>query len=285
MTTKAAVADPRQAPFADLFAAAERTALARILPRRGRWIDLLAFDQRLADIEQQQARLNQELTELFEQQRTAGPDHERELAAWHANGQKGPRPEPTATAIAERIASLQADHAALTVLLEETASEKGRYVQRHRKRLVADARRERDAAKDRYLALVSQLADARDELRATAQTLLWTALYPHPSLASDPDLTHLAGGQMQALRQAMPGVTASLTVANVVALLELDAQVVSAARSREQQAAVAGVDLRQLEVGAHWQQTPEGLEFERAEKAAARQRYRDMWGEEPPEFA
>jgi Phage integrase family len=73
--------DPREAPFFDLFAAAERTALARILPRRNRWADLLAFDERIADIEQQQARLNQELGELFEQQRTAGPDHERELLA------------------------------------------------------------------------------------------------------------------------------------------------------------------------------------------------------------
>jgi hypothetical protein len=36
--------DPRQAPFFDLLAAAERTALARVLPRRNRWADLLAPD-------------------------------------------------------------------------------------------------------------------------------------------------------------------------------------------------------------------------------------------------
>jgi hypothetical protein len=289
MSTKADAerprSDPREAPFFDLFAAAERTALARILPRRNRWADLLAFDQRIADVEQQQARLNQELGELFQQQRTAGPDHERALVSWHANGAKGPRPEPTAAAIAERIAQLQADHAALGVLLEQTASEKGAFVARHRKRLVADARRERDRARDRYLSLIGELVGARSELTAAAQTVVWTSLFPHPSLATDPDVGLLAAGQSRAMREAVPGLNLALTLENVVRLLEADAGIVADARSREQQAALAGIDPRQLDAGAHWTGTEEGRQAERAEKKAARERFKREHGYELPEFS
>ena len=83
----------------------------------------------------------------------------------------------------------------------------------------------------------------------------------------------------------MPGVNVTLTLENVVALLRADAEVVADARSREQVAALAGIDPRQLDAGAHWTGTEEGRQAEREEKAAARQRYREMWGEEPPEFA
>ncbi len=68
----------------------------------------------------------------------------------------------------DRIAELQADYAAFTNLTEKIAHDKANYVAKHRKRFEKDATAARDAAHDRLLGLIGQLADARDELGPNA---------------------------------------------------------------------------------------------------------------------
>jgi len=275
-------ADPRSAPFFDLLVTAERTAFARILPRRNRWPQLKAIDDRLVELDQQQAQATAELAGLRQDLQQAERDHPAELAAWISAGRTAARPEQDAARIGPRIAELEAELAAFTTLIEQTAQEKAAYVGKHRKRLVADAGTARDQARDRYLALVAGLLDAREELVATAQTVTWASLFPSDSLTGELNTRPLAAGLVKPLREAVPGLTTQLTLADVTRLLETDARVISDARTREQEAARQGIDARtQAAAGATWASTEEGRAKERAEKRQAIERYRKEWGREP----
>ncbi|MGI8423042.1 MAG: hypothetical protein ACR2NO_02810 [Chloroflexota bacterium] len=274
--------DPRQAPFFDLLASAERTAFARILPRRNRWPELKALDDRFVELDQQQAAATAELSELRVRQQQAEQAHPAAVAVWLAGGRRDARPESAASGIGRRIELLEADVAAYTTLLELAAREKAEFVRKHRKRLVSDARAARETAGARYLSLVGGLAEAREELRATAETVTWAALFPDASLAGEPNTVPLAAGHVKTLREAVPGLTMALTLANVVRLLEADARVLADARTREQQAALQGLDPRTLAAsGAVWEQTAEGKAKDRAEKREAIERYRQEWGHDP----
>lgn len=274
--------DPRQAPHHDLLASFQRTALARFRPRKDRWPEVRAFDDRIVELDREQAATAAELAELRARQLQAERAHPGEVARWIEGGKKGARPEPAAPRILRRIAELEAELPAFQALIEQTAEAKGVYVRRHRKRLGVDAETARDQAKDRYLELVRGLAPARDELRATAQTVTWAALFPHDSLVSEPNLAQLVGGQLTAVREAVPGLNVAPTLPQLTRLLEADAQLVAEAVSREQAVALQGLDPRSLAAGgAVWGSTPEGREQERTEKREALAAYEREWGALP----
>ncbi len=274
--------DPRQAPFYDALVAAERTATRRLLPRRNRWPELRAIDVRLVELDQQQAQATADLAGLRQDLQQAERDYPAELAAWIADGRKGARPASPAAEIGEKIAQLEAEVAAFTTLSERAAEERAAFARKHRKRLVAEAETVREQVTDRYLERIHGLAQDRAELRACASTVIWARLFPHDSLVSEPPLAQLVGGQLAAVRAAVPGINLAPTIEQLTALLEADAELVAGAVTREQAAALQGIDSRTLAAsGASWAGTEEGKERERLEKKEALEAYRREWGHYP----
>jgi len=94
----------------------------------------------------------------------------------------------------------------------------------------------------------------------------------------------LVAGRADIARHAIPGLNITIHLDSIVRLLKEDANYCATAFTAEQASELAGRDVRQptpAQGGATWTQTPEGLEADRAEKAAARARYRAAWGTDP----
>ena len=67
--------------------------------------------------------------------------------------------------------------AAQDVLRDRILEERIAFVEKHRKRLVRDAERETERAKERYLGLVGGVEQLREELVGLRQTAVWAAVY------------------------------------------------------------------------------------------------------------
>lgn len=264
----------------DIFARAQRLAAARVSPRR-RQEELDRFDAQIARLEAQRSSLHEQLARLFNERDTAPAQHEQELAAWYAGGRDGLRPELPGPRIEREIAERQADIAACGLMLEETANAKAEFVERHRKRLVRDFEKARDDALTRTRVAITEFANARQELRDTASSVVWAKLYPHETLASEvPDA--LCAGLRKPIADRLPGYAGALIqIRDILELLTADAAIVSEATTRDQQAAIRGVRPDALDgSGLVWAQAePEELQKQlRADKAAARRHYESEWG-------
>ena len=135
-------------------AASQSSVLKRFSPRRSRWPELHAFDERLAEIDARQARANDELAELRERLAQAKREDSQALADWIAAGEKGARPEPTVPKLERRIAEREADRDAANAASDRVLKEKAAFVERHRKRLVQEADRATQDAAVRYTAAI-----------------------------------------------------------------------------------------------------------------------------------
>jgi hypothetical protein len=68
------------------------------------------------------------------------------------------------------------------------------FVEKNRKPLVRDAERETERARARYLELVDELAQVREDLVELRQTTVWASLYPNESLATLPRTMRSSAG-------------------------------------------------------------------------------------------
>lgn len=260
----------------------EQSALRRRSPARSRWPELVAIDERVLELDQRQAALGQQVIELQQQLQAAEEADRQALALWLGGGEKGPRPEPTAPAVQAALEARMADRDSADPARERLLAEKVALVERHRKRLVRDAQRVTEEAKRRYLELVDELAESREDLFASRLTALWASLYPSPVLQSQPP-AQVVGGVLKLQQQALPGYTSQLDAERIWNLLRLDADYLAEAQTQAQHAELVGLNPqhRAPDKSAVWAQTEEGKEFERAERQAARERYRELWGSYP----
>jgi len=97
------------------------------------------FDARVAELEQRQAAVADELRELHERRRPArNATHDR-LAEWELADRDGPRPEPELPAIEDAIERPQAEWEGLSRATQRVLDGKARYGEKHRPRLVKEA--------------------------------------------------------------------------------------------------------------------------------------------------
>lgn len=140
--------------------------------------DIRRFDDEVARYRARQARINQELVALRERLRTAPAADTAALASWLGGAERGPRPEPTAPALEEKVATLEADHAGLEAAIGEVLARKAAFVAKHRKRLVRRADERVEEAHGRLLGLLDEVTAARQELADARSSAIWSALYP-----------------------------------------------------------------------------------------------------------
>jgi hypothetical protein len=270
---------PADASVPANLATIEHNALWRLSPQRNRWPEIAEFDDRVAELEQRRAALSAELADLHQRQQAAPMADAERLAAWQLDGQKGPRPEPQLPAIDDAIRQRQADSDGLTLAIGKRLEEKAAFVARHRSRLVKQADEATQAAHERVLALIDELAQARTELAELRQVAVWAATFPDEEATRNAPTQVLAGGLRKPAEKA--GLSHAVDVHRILELLRDDARWLRDASTPQQKALLAGRDPRKHTTDAVWAGTPEAIEQERAERKAALARYVDMWGRPP----
>ena len=234
--------DPREASFFDTMAAVERSALARMVPRRWLpgWTELEEIDTRLAANAIDQQRMLDSLTSAQQELNGADPEHEQKLAQWFAGGKRGLRPPNRRPELKEQIAALQHESPALQMVRDKLFEERVRFVQKHRRRLVKDAERAKHKARNRIVAALAELAQARQELVECQQSAIWAALYPHDSLATMAPTLELVGGMKRVTLEALPGANQGAPAEGDYKLLRADADYQATLATVEQAAAIQG---------------------------------------------
>jgi len=284
---KPPVPDPRAAPhFELLYGSDDARMMARISPRRNRWPGLQEIDRRIEEIDQQQAAMAAELQQTRELRQGAEARDRVAVADWLAARRVGPRPVSEPAELDERIAALQVEHDAHDIARARELEERVAYVRKQRKALVRDAERATEERRSRYLELVAELEQAREELIACRSSELWARLFPSESLATEPPyMNALVGARLSVQQKHLPGVSAQLPAPSIFALLRADGQHLSSIATVEQAAAIQGVSTSKMSSReAAWQDRASEHELQRREKEHARRRFRQEWGYDPPEF-
>jgi hypothetical protein len=198
----------------------QRAALAS-RPRNRRWRPLDKFDRELEQLAQRQVKAQERLSEEEEAVRTA-PEHDaRTLATWLQDGEKGERP---AASIYERerdrdAAKLLLD--AVTVERDALLERRREHVESNRRKMLADARRDVDAARSRLLSHIGQLPELRQALLDARATVEWAASYPEPTVSYG-FATAAALGLREPIERTLR-TTARIEYVSVVEALEADA--------------------------------------------------------------
>lgn len=261
----------------------EQNVLRRMGPRRSRWPDLVAIDERVAELDRRLADVGPRLADLRAQLASAPRADADARAEWELSDRKGARPEPTVERIEREIADAELEVDGLERAAGQVLAEKATYVAKHRKRLVRDADAETQRAHENVLRLVDELEQARAALVALRSTAVWASLYPGPEAARGPRENVVAGGLAKPVRDTL-GIDVQVEHERLLRAIRADADFWRSAATAEQRIAMG--DAPEPGHGAAtWAQTPEGVEAERAERQAARDRYAQMWGEAPGEWS
>ncbi|MEJ7570037.1 MAG: hypothetical protein WKF41_17450 [Gaiellaceae bacterium] len=278
--------DPRTGPAFELLRRGEGSALARISPRRNRWPDLQRIDERVAEIDQRQARASAELQDTRERRQGADARYQLALADGLAAGQPGDRPVSEVGRLEERIAALEAEIAAHDLVRERVLEERVAFVVQSRKALVRDVEKELEERRSRCLELLDELEHARDDLIALAQTGAWARLYPSETLTAAPPFAGaIVGARLKVQERHLPGLKSQLPAASVYALLRADVDHCASAITVEQAAAAEGQTTSALTGReASWAGRAEDHARDRAEKAERIADYIKEWGVVPREY-
>ena len=173
--------------------ATERSVWARFSPRRNPWGKLAEFDTRVAELDQRRAAVSERIADL-EQRRANAPRLDAEALASWLDGEHGPRPEPSLPTIEAELTTLRTEHEALLVAGDRVLQEKVRFAERNRRRLVREADRHVTETHARYLNLLAQAEQVRQELADFRQAAIFAALYPDSSAGQEPNTVLLASG-------------------------------------------------------------------------------------------
>ena len=256
-------------------ASEEGSWLGRLSPRRNPWPELTALDERIAELDGEQATaladvqaLEQEIREAEERDRVA-------LGQWHADGGSGERPQPSAPAVAERLERRREDSSALPNAAATAVAEKIAFVRRHRGRLVRRADERVQELAEQYIGLIAALEACRGDLLAAREAALWARLYPSASAMREPPQA-LALGLRKPAMEAF-GHPLRLEPARLWDLLRRDAELIPNAIADEQKRELDGPDPHDPR-SAVWAESAEGQERDRAERQAAIERLQGMRG-------
>lgn len=216
------------------FNAAEAASWRRFIPRRMPWREVASFEAEITRLEQRHRDIEAERGELST--RLAGaPDRDLEEAAkWERGGRRGTAPEPSRPALEVDLARCSHELAALSRAMDGVSGERAAYVEKHRGRLVKDARQSAEKALEHSTRLLGELEDARAELVEARRLEVWAGLYPSEATGREPSWVHLGGG-LRRVSEAL-GITSLLAVEQVFAALREDTTWIASAASPEQRA-------------------------------------------------
>lgn len=278
--------DPREDVNYQRLAGLEQSMLARISPRhRNRWPELLAFDERVTEIDRRQEGLRNSLIELRGRRERADADYAAALAGWMANGQADSKPVSEATALEEAIVEADAEHAAMDTLRDRVLEERIAFVQRHRKRLVLDAERATEQAKQRYLELVEEIAKTREELVGLRETSVWASLYPSETLQTFAPSHVLVGGRRKATEQHLPDAKQPIPAHAVLGLLRADAEHFATVQTLEQAAEAKGVSTAELTGDeAMWAGSDADKAWQKRDRERRIKEHESVFGRPPSQF-
>jgi len=277
----AKIPPPAPDPIGRTLAQAEQGALRRFSPRRS-WPELAEHDHKIAEADRNRETVNQRIQDLRAQLTLATVQDEQRLVDW-LREERGARPEPSARVLEQEIAQAEAELAARAAIVAQLEADKERFVARHRRRLFTDAEKATEAAQARYLAAIDSLASIREEIRSARQAAIYAQLYPSPNTGSEPP-SSLVAGRLDVMRRMIPGLSTTLDLGGILALLREDARYCATAATAAQASELAGRDVTQPTAeqgGAIWVQTDEGREVERGEKREALERCKREWGTYP----
>ena len=102
----------------------EQNALRRLSPRRNRWRDLQAFEERLIEIEQRRSDLLAELAELNQELANEPERHVAAVAEWIATGSEGEQPSSRTRQLEEQIADRKGEYDGYAVLYDRLLGER-----------------------------------------------------------------------------------------------------------------------------------------------------------------
>ncbi len=250
----------------------------RFSPRRNRWADVAAFDSRAQELERRIAEMNTTLEKLENERRQAAERDHLALVTWQLQDRRGKRPESSAPGIEEEIKRTTADRDAAIVARDRVYEEKAEYVEKLRKRLTKETAKATEQARERYLSLISQLGEAREELVAARETELWAQFFPR-ELASELPATGAVCAGFRAPVEAATGLQVQLNAASLLHVLESDAEVLATLSTTEQARELGTIDPNHG--AATWVDTEEGQRQARKQREEARQRYRATSGNRP----
>ena len=139
------------------------------------------------------------------------------------------------------------------------------FVAKHRKRMVADAEKETQRARDRYLNAIAEAERARDDLIGLRETTIWAALFSSDTLASmAPTHVLVAGRRRETERH---GFGSAQPAQPIFDLLRSDSDVYLSVSTREHAAAMQGTSTAALSDNeAMWQGSPKDVERNRRER-------------------
>ena len=199
----------------------ERRALLSTRPRSRRWRDLARIDDKIDGLNRRLGDARRNLQEA-EQAAGAAPDADaRTLAVWIAAGEKGRRPAPTVAEKERERDAARLIAEALQLEADRALEERREHIERHRGRMVKDARRDVEDAQARLAAHISQLPELRETLLAARDNLRWVASFPEQAEGFGFPLA-LALGLKAPVKDTL-GTTARIEYRGVVAALEADA--------------------------------------------------------------
>ncbi|MBA2512781.1 MAG: hypothetical protein H0V26_00400 [Solirubrobacterales bacterium] len=252
-------------------AEAERHAVLGAFPRRSAWPDLDALNGEIGELQQRLSAAQARTASLLSE-RVGAPECDADArGAWELCGRRGPKPKPTTAALDEQIAEAQLDADALQRAVGVKLEEKGTYVQKHRRRLANVADQQRNAALERYLAIVDMLEPARATLVELAAAAVWARVYPDAAAAGEVSTSTIAGGRAQPITELLGLKPApALPAARVIELLRRDAQLLATAMTPEQRKLIGGDDTKPRD-GAVWAGSAAAQEQSRKERQAARE--------------
>ena len=147
-------------------------------PTSRRWRGLTKLDDKIDQLTLRLDEAQRELQRADERVKSAPEVDARTLADWYASGERGKRPEAT---LYER--QRERDAANLTIearqrTLDAAIEERFQYIEKHREKMLADARNDVEAKHEQTLAHVRAIPALRQELVEARETLLWVAAYP-----------------------------------------------------------------------------------------------------------
>ena len=200
--------------------AAERGVWSRFTPRKNHWGRLAEFDARVAELDQRRAAISERIGELEQRRANAPRLYAEALASW-LDGEKGPRPQPELPAIEAELITLRAEHDALLVAADRVLQEKVAFAERNRRRLVREADRHVTEIHARYLELLAQAEQTRQELADCRQAAIYAALYPDQAAGQEPNTALLTGGLRRPVERTL-GVATQLAAERVFQALRLD---------------------------------------------------------------
>ncbi|MBA3733837.1 MAG: hypothetical protein H0W90_01370 [Actinobacteria bacterium] len=237
-------------------------------PLSRRWRTLNRLDEEVDRITQRHAEATGRLTAAEEALNRAPESDARTLAAWLSGGEKGDRPSATVYEKTRDRDAAQLLVAAVAVELDQKLEQRLQHVAKHREKMLADARKDIDQAREALSSKVNELAPLRQQLADAREVLLWAASYPgHLDQFGFPDAVAL--GLREPVERTL-STRAQIAYVSLIAALEEDMAALASAFSDEQKRQLGHPDEATPISTAMWNDDPRAAAWRKQELERAR---------------